>query len=220
LAKNDISVGVNFMHDPKQVEKAKICADRLLELRDMMPFFFSATVCYDADGNLGVGFTPEYSSFAKKIKSDFTNIHTPSTFGSNPFFTRIQSDITIYRNNMRITLPRRLSLELLNGNKTVSYTNFYCCQGQNVFFICEDGTVKGGVCSISESIGNIFIDDQIYIAGCMKIIKCTMPGCNSIENIPLPKFKFLPDAKEYINFSRKRSLDYIPQSRSFVTKAR
>src|SRR3954449_6537779 len=64
-----------------------------------------------------------------------------------------------------------------------------CVSGANVLFIEEDGAVRGGVCDKCQPMGNIFTDPEIAILQKMNIVRCTATGCNSIENIPLPKFR-------------------------------
>jgi hypothetical protein len=73
--------------------------------------------------------------------------------------------------------------------RTPSYTGYHRCGGTNVLFIEEDGATRGGVCSASPYIGNVFRDSEIGLVQGMRPVSCTSMTCASIENIPLPKFR-------------------------------
>lgn len=203
-----LRVGVNFMYSPNHLGKARIFADRLLKLRSQVPFFFSLPYVYDAEGALGVGRFDEDISFKREVETAFTTF--PALPASDtPFYTRVESNIVVEKNNTRISLPKRMSLTLLNDDHTPCYKDFYCCTGSNVFFLQEDGAVKGAVCPVATTIGNAFIDTPERLAQGMELVRCTASGCNSIENIPLPKFKKLEEAEVYMSAARERSLGYV-----------
>lgn len=203
-----LKVGVNFMYSPEHLEKARVFADGLLKLRNKVPFFFSQPFVYDADGHMGKGSSEEDVSFRKDLNAAFAAFPALPPADS-PFYTRIESNIVLEKNNTHIALPQQMSLKLLESNHTPCYKDFYCCAGSNVFFIHEDGSVNGAVCDHRAPIGNAFVDTPERLAQGMQLVRCTAPGCNSIENIPLPKFKLLSEAEAYLAAAKERSLGYV-----------
>lgn len=202
-----IPVGVSLMFLPKRREQAKEYVDELLAIHKKTPFFMNICKPYTSDGIMGEECTPEDYSWIKDSQDAFDRIFIPGDLKS-PFFTRIQSIITLEREGKSVTLSSEESLQLLGKSETPSYQNFYCCGGTNVIFIAEDGKVSGGVCEAAEPLYNIFHEPLSSLISKMNVVKCSANACNSIENIPLPKFRKRIDADACIADYRERALIY------------
>ena len=200
-----VTAGVSLMVQAKWRDRAHDYAERLLSLRQRKPFFMNIVVPYSSDGVVGEDCTAEDNAWIVQTRSTFDQIPLPPHFKS-PFFTRIHSNITIERDGERIALPPEASLQLLSKSETPCYGNFYCCGGTNVMFVASDGTVSGSVCEISKSIFNLIRDPLPEIVSKMCIVHCTAKGCNSIENIPLPKFRHRGEAEACVAAFRERAI--------------
>lgn len=212
-----LKVGVNFIYSPNHLEKARVFADRLLMLRNQVPFFFAQSFEYDTVGHMRKDCSEEDVSFRKDLNAAFAAFPAlpPS---DSPFYPHIESNIVVEKNDTRTYLPKKMSLKLLTTGNAPRYKDFYCCTGSNVFFICEDGTVKGAECPVAPAIGNAFVDTPERLAQGMQLVRCTAPSCNSIENIPLPKFKLLSEAEAYLAAAKKRSLGYVQNTLVSMTQ--
>jgi len=93
--------------------------------------------------------------------------------------------------------------------RTPSYTGYHCCGGTNVLFIEEHGGARGGVCSASPYIGNVFRDSEVALVQAMRPVRCTAIACTSIENIPLPKFRNAAEAEACAADFRNRAKAYL-----------
>jgi 2-polyprenyl-3-methyl-5-hydroxy-6-metoxy-1,4-benzoquinol methylase/MoaA/NifB/PqqE/SkfB family radical SAM enzyme len=201
------SAGVSLMIDPKWREESKRYAEELLALCRKAPFFMNIVIPYAPGGIMGGECTAEDHVWIKQVREEFARISVPAHLKS-PFFTRIQSNITLNRDGGPVSLAPEDSLQLLSKSETPSYRNFYCCGGTNVWFLAPDGTVSGGVCESARPLFNIFRDPMLEIVSKMAVVRCTAPACNSIENIPLPKFRCSEDAESCIADFKERAMAY------------
>ena len=201
------SAGVSLMIDPKWREESKRYAEELLALCRKAPFFVNVVIPYAPGGIMGGECTAEDHVWIKQVREEFARISIPANLKS-PFFTRIQSNVTLNRDGRPVSLAPEDSLQLLSKAETPSYRNFYCCGGTNVWFLAPDGTVSGGVCESARPLFNIFHDPLPEIVSKMAVVRCTAPACNSIENIPLPKFRNSEDAESCIADFQERAMAY------------
>ena len=195
------------MIDPKWREEFKRYAEELLALCRKAPFFMNIVIPYAPGGIMGEECTAEDHAWIKQVREEFARISIPAHLKS-PFFTRFQSNITLNRDGRLVSLAPEDSLQLLSKAETPSYRNFYCCGGTNVWFLAPDGTVSGGVCESARPLFNIFHDPMPEIVTKMAVVRCTAPACNSIENIPLPKFRNSEDAESCIADFQERAMAY------------
>jgi MoaA/NifB/PqqE/SkfB family radical SAM enzyme len=210
------AVGVSLMFHPKFRVQAKEYVDELLALHKKTPFFMNIVTPYTPDGIMGEGCTVEDYVWMKESREAFDRIPIPKHLQS-PFFTRIRSNITIERKGKLINLAPEESLQLLGKSEMPSYQNFYCCGGTNVIFIAENGTVSGGVCEAAEPLYNIFHESLPSIISKMNVVQCSAKACNSIENIPLPKFRKLEDADACIAAFKERAAVYYDRKKQSLT---
>jgi MoaA/NifB/PqqE/SkfB family radical SAM enzyme len=201
------AVGVSLMFLPQRREQAREYVDELLALHKKTPFFMNIVTPYTPEGTMGEGCTAEDYAWIKESKAAFAQISVPPHLKS-PFFTRIHSNITLEREGKLVSLAPEESSQLLGKTEMPSYQNFYCCGGTNVMFIVENGMVSGGVCEASEPLYNIFHESLPSLVSKMNVVRCTAKACNSIENIPLPKFRKREDADACITAFRERAMAY------------
>jgi|GEM_PF-4166512 len=206
-AKAGIAVGVSLMFLPEWRERAREYVEELFKLRMEAPFFMNIAHPYTPTGIMGEGCTADDYAWIETSRKAFDQIPMPGNLKS-PFFTRIHSNITLEREGKRVTLAPEESLQLLENTETPSYQNFYCCRGTNVIFLAEDGNLFGGVCDVSEPLCNIFHEPLCSLVERMNIVKCSSRACNSIENIPLPKFRNLSDAEACVTAYKERAKAY------------
>lgn len=207
-ARGGMSVGVSFMFDPARREHARNCLNELLALRAEVPFFISINYPYRRDGGMGQACTPDDVEWVEASRRAFDAIPMPPHLGT-PFYTRIASAVDVLRNNRRERLPAAESLPMLARMHTPRYLGFHCCSGTNVLFVEEDGAVRGGVCDRSRHMGNIFRDSAILLTQAMGTVCCGALACNSVENIPLPKFRDAAEAQQCIDAFRDRAKAYL-----------
>jgi hypothetical protein len=151
--------------------------------------------------------TAEDYTWINDSKAAFNRISIPGHL-KTPFFTRIQGNITIEREGKLVTLAPEESLQLLGQSKMPSYQNFYCCGGTNVIFVAENGLVSGGVCDAAEPLCNLFQEPLPSLISKMNVVQCSAETCNSIENIPLPKFRKREDAEACLDSYKERAKNY------------
>ena len=203
-----LGLGVSLMFDPEFRNRAREFVDALLELRENTPFFMNFCYPYAPDGTTVVGCKEEDYAWSRESEVAFQKMPMPDGLKS-PFFTRIMSNITIERDGKRIELAPEKSLQLLGKSEMPPYKNYYCCAGTNVIFIEEDGTVRGSVCESSKVIGNIFAEPPESLATNMDVVCCRISRCNSIENIPLPKFRNRDEAEACVALFKERARAYL-----------
>ena len=203
-------VGVNFMFNPEYRQRAGEFADKLLKLREKTPFFMNIVFPYTRDGRLAVGCNEEDHVWYDTTSKAFTAIPMPPHLES-PFFTRVKSNITLFRDGRYEVLDPEQSLTLLNSSTTPNYKGFYCCGGTNVIYIEESGAIRSSVCAVSKKIGNLFADSVPKLATNMLAVRCKSGCCSSIENIPLPKFRHADMAEECVAAARQRAMKYLSQ---------
>lgn len=206
-----VHVGVSFMFHPNFRERARDFVDKLLELRIHVPFFMNFVFPYSKYGKVIAGCEESDYAWCNAINQAFAEIPLPGHLKS-PFFTRTQSNITLFRNGRFEALAPEQSLKLLGGSETPSYKNFYCCGGTNVIYVEESGVIRGSVCEVSKVIGNLLKDPLPKLATNMRVVHCKSNRCSSIENIPLPKFRHADFAKECVDEAKKRATAYLLQS--------
>lgn len=207
-ARGGMSVGVSFMFDPARRDHARNCLNELLTLRADVPFFISINYPYRRDGEMGQACTPEDVEWVEASRRAFDSMPMPPHLNT-PFYTRITSEVDVLRRGQRARLPPEESLPMLARMHTPRYEGFYCCSGSNVLFVEEDGAVRGGVCDRSRHMGNIFNESEIRLAQAMGVVRCSAPACNSIENIPLPKFRDATEAQQCLDAFRDRAKSYL-----------
>lgn len=205
-----VHLGINLMYTPTLRDRIQEFADRLLELRERVPFFMNVVFPYTRDGRIAVGCDEGDHARFQAITAAFAAIPLPGHLQS-PFFTRTKSNITLFRDGRYETLDPEQSLALLEGSATPNYKGFYCCGGTNVIYIEEFGAIRSGVCEVSKKIGNVFRDSVDKLATNMRVIYCKSRCCSSIENIPLPKFRHADMAEECLASARQRFLKYLSQ---------
>jgi hypothetical protein len=206
-----MAVGISFMFVPTRAEEARRQMADLLTLRQSVPFFLYLNYPYDACGKLGVGCSARDTAWVEQTRAEFDAIPAPAHLRT-PFYTRIMSNVALDRGGGWEVLPARRSLQFLSAPTVPSYQGFYCCCGANVLFVEEDGTARGAVCDTSPEIGNLFRDSEIKLAQGMQIVRCCAPGCASIENTPLPKFRSRAKAEECLSAFRARAKGYVYHS--------
>lgn len=203
-ADSGMSVGVNLMFISKISSVSKSYIDELFTLCEKTPFFMEINFPYTTDGVLDEWCAPDDVLWVKNARQRFQALPEPEGKKS-PNFVRTLCNIVILRDGERAALAPRESLQLLEALNTPSYRDFYCCSGTNVIFLEEDGAYRGGVCDTSKVMGNLFHDSELSVVRSMGLVKFTSAACNSIENIPLPKFRDLSEAEVCINQFRGRS---------------
>ncbi|MDE2277535.1 MAG: hypothetical protein KGK09_14690, partial [Burkholderiales bacterium] len=52
---------------------------------------------------------------------------------------------------------------------------------------------------------NLFTDSELQLVQNTRVVRCTAPACNSIENIPLPKFLDPAEAEACMSGFRHRA---------------
>jgi hypothetical protein len=166
---------------------------------------------YQPDGVLGTGCNEADITWIEASRAAFGRLPMPGDL-QTPFYTRIMSRIVVERDGNQQQLAPEDSLQFLSEMRTPSYAGYHCCGGTNVLFIEEDGATRGGVCSVSPYIGNIFRDSEIAMVQGMKPVRCTSSACASIENIPLPKFRSAPEAEACTADFRNRAKAYLYQA--------
>lgn len=206
-----VHVGVSFMFIPEYREKAQEFVDRLLELRSRVPFFMNFVYPYTKEGVLAVGCEESDYTWCNASAKSFSQFPMPDHLKS-PYFTRINSDITLFRDGHYETLAPEQSLKLLEGNETPGYKDYYCCGGTNVIFVEESGVIRSSVCDASQVIGNLFTDPLQQLATNMRVVRCTCARCASIENIPLPKFLHADLAEKCVAAAKERAKVYLRHS--------
>lgn len=208
VAGSGMSVGVSFMFVPSRREQARRQMDELLKLRMKVPFFLSLNHPYLPNGVMGTGCTDADLAWMAATRAAFDRQPIPARLRT-PFYTRIMSRIDVERGGRRVRLAPEDSLQLLSWMRTPSYADYYCCGGTNVMFVEEDGTARGGVCSASPCLGNVFRDSAVVLAQAMRPVRCTSIACASIENIPLPKFRNAAEAEACTVEFRNRAKAYV-----------
>lgn len=207
-----VHVGVNFMFKPELRQRAREFVEELLKLRSRVPFFMNFVFPYTRDGVVGVGCEAADHDWCNANSQLFSEIPLPQYLKS-PFFTRVQSNITLFRDGRYEALNPEQSLVMLNGSETPSYKNYYCCGGTNVIFVEDSGVIRSSVCEVSKVIGNLFTDQVSKLAANMRVVRCKNKRCSSIENIPLPKFRHEDMAEECIAAAKKRAMTYLMKPR-------
>lgn len=210
-ARAGMSVGINFMFLAALRTRARAYFDELCELRQRVPFFFEMSLPYTTDGWMGQDCTPADLQWRDETRRALEELPMPAQL-SSPFYTRIMSDITIERAGVQKRLAREESLQLLAKPQMPSYEGFYCCSGANVFFIEEDGSARGGVCSSSGVLGNVFRDSAETLVNNIAAVRCRLQACSSIENIPLPKFRDEAEASACVAEIKLRSTEYMQRA--------
>jgi pyruvate-formate lyase-activating enzyme len=208
LADGGMSTGMSFMFVPGKRDEARRQIDELLELREKSPFFVSLNYPYQPDGQMGEGCGEADIAWIEASRAAFARQPVPSHLRT-PFYTRIQSQVSIASRAGAKNLAPAESLQFLSRMQTPSYTGFHCCGGTNVLFVEETGTTRGGVCSASPYIGNLFTDSEIALVQAMRPVRCTAAACASIENIPLPKFRDEAAANACAAQFRARAKTYL-----------
>jgi hypothetical protein len=207
-AEGGVSAGVSFMYDVRYPAEARRYVAELLALREKIPFFVMLNLPYTGEGAMGAGCTRADLEWLAEMQRRF-DAFPPARHLRSPFFVRITCELTLARNGTREVLPPEASLALLETLNTPSYTGFHCVSGANVLFIEEDGAIRGGVCDRSQPMGNLFTDPEIVILQRMNVVCCTAPACNSIENIPLPRFRDAAEAAVCLDGFRQRAKSYF-----------
>ncbi len=205
-----VHVGVNFMFLPDLRQRAREFVDKLLELRRRVPFFMNFVFPYTKDGLVAVGCEAADHEWCNASSQLFSEMPLPDHLKS-PFFTRVQSNITLFRDGRYEALDPEQSLTMLNGSETPSYKSFYCCGGTNVIFVEDSGVIRSSVCEVSKVIGNLFTDQVSKLATNMRVVHCKSKRCSSIENIPLPKFRHENIAEECVAAAKRRAMTYLMQ---------
>ncbi len=190
-----MSVAVNFMFDAAHRDNARAWTDELYALRQRVPFFFGLNFPYTPSGEMGVGCTAADLAWVEASRRAFDAMAMPGHL-TDPVITRYVSHIVQEEGGVRTTLPLEESLALLSKMNTPSYTGYHCCSGANVMFVEEDGSARGGVCSASRHLGNLFRTSEIELVQNMGVVRCAAQACSSIENIPLPKFVDAEEAED------------------------
>jgi hypothetical protein len=174
---------------------------------------------YTREGAMGGGCTRADLEWLAEMQRRFDAFPAPGHLRS-PFFVRITCELTLARDGIREVLPPEASLALLETLNTPSYTGFHCVSGANVYFIEEDGAIRGGVCDRSQPMGNLFTDSEIVILQRMNSVCCTAQACNSIENIPLPKFRGVAEAAACLDGFRQRAKSYFYRAEAARLRSR
>lgn len=208
VAEGGLAVGVSLMFDPQHRDTARRQIESMLELRARLPFFASLNLPYTRSGEMGGGCTKEDLAWLHQARAAFAAFPTPGHLGT-PYFTRLLSEVLVTQDGAPTRLGPTQSLQLLDRLATPSFEGFYCCSGANMLFIEEDGAVRGGVCSASAPMGNIFRDGALILAQNMNVVRCSAVACNSIENIPLPKFRDPAAARQCLSAFKSRAKTYV-----------
>lgn len=215
-AEAGLSVGISIMFAPGHRDLARRYVEAMLELRARVPFFVSLNLPYTRDGAMATGCTTEDLAWIEASRAAFAAFDMPDRSWRgpyvSPFYTRIKANITLEREGRRTLLAPEDSLEVLSRLMTPSYREFHCCSGANVWFIEEDGAVRGGVCSASAHMGNIFRDSEIALQQRAAVVQCHSVTCGSIENIPLPKFRDRAEAEACMQGFQRRARAYFYQA--------
>ncbi len=199
-----IRVAVNLMYDPRHDAKARALFDQLMALRDVRPFFVEINFPYDRDGVMAEGATPAQLDWVEGQRGHLAALNAAVPYAS-PNFVRITFNMITQEREGRQVLSVADSLDLLAALQTPVYTGFHCGSGANVWFIEEDGAVRGGVCEASRPLGNILWDSEIELTQAMAPTVCRATACKSIENIPLPKFREAAEAEAHMAQYRARA---------------
>jgi MoaA/NifB/PqqE/SkfB family radical SAM enzyme len=208
-----IRVAVNVMYDHHHDSTARRLVTGLLTLRANLPFFIEINFPYDIDGAMAEGATEAQLAWIEAQRVTLNDLNTLVPYAS-PNFVRITFNMITQSPAGRQTLSVEESLHLLAALHTPIYTGFHCLSGTNVWFIEEDGAVRGGVCEASQPLGNIFHDSEIELTQSMAAIPCRATACKSIENIPLPKFRDAAEGAAHLSQYRARAKRYLYQHQS------
>ena len=207
-ALSGVAAGVGIMFTAAHRAEGRRYIEELLELRRRVPFVVSIAHPYSIDGDMGEGCTEEDLAFVGESQRQFDAFTPPPGFAS-PFFTRVTCQVLVNRADTVELVDEAESLRLLRELARPSFRGLYCCSGANVMFIEEDGAVRGGVCSSSRSLGNILTDSEISLLQRAAPIECSASACNSIENIPLPKFRDRTEANRVSEEFKRRAKAYF-----------
>jgi MoaA/NifB/PqqE/SkfB family radical SAM enzyme len=206
-----MNVAVNVMFVPSVRERTFAYVEELMDLRARAPFFIEINFPYTIDGLMGEDCTERDLNWINESRRAFQQFPTPVD-RKTPAFTRYLTSITVSHGGIREVLRPEASAQLLAKLQTPSYQDFYCCSGSNVLFIEEDGSVRGGVCDASLYLGNAFRDSELTLIQNMGVVCCGAVSCSSIENIPLPKFRYSDEAQICAQQSKDRAKRYFYQA--------
>ncbi len=205
---NGIRVAVNVMYDHRHDGLARLLVGDLVVLRSHLPFFIEINFPYDVDGAMAEGASETQLAWVDEQRGVFEALNSDVGYAS-PNFVRITFNMIKQTGVGRHILSVEQSLGLLAEFNTPIYTGWHCCSGTNVWFIEEDGAVRGGVCEASQPLGNIFTDAELQLTQAMAAIPCKATACKSIENIPLPKFRNEDEAVQHMKVYRAKAKRFL-----------
>lgn len=201
LSSSGKSVNLSLMFNPEKTQIIKKIHNALCVLREKFPFTCQIVTLRVGQSHsvLDPRYTPADLEWVDHANQAFKNVSAKSIPQiTSPY--RIPG--TLYKiidDNEEKMIPSTESFRSFrNGHK--AFKGFYCCTGTNLINIGPTGHYRGAVCDLSRhSRESLYHKGTFTDKDISKIIRCSLDGCGCVSNDPIPKFRYLEDAREHIS---------------------